>query len=117
MSTIRGQVPFWFVDAGEHYGNRRQRIERLVSALNQGACSGSACVGEADHPLIEASEEPRSRPRTRLTDEEVDALRTARAESVGVNVLAHRYGVHRGTVWAKTRGSDPFGIERSIPDQ
>ena len=30
-------------------------------------------------------------------------MRTARAQGVSVNALALRFGVHRGTVWAKTR--------------
>jgi site-specific DNA recombinase len=53
--------------------------------------------------LIGESAEPKKRPRTRLTDEEVDAMRTARAQGISVNALARRFGVHRGTVWAKTR--------------
>ena len=84
-------------------GNRRQRVERLVSAWNQGIRADAEADGEADDPLIGASAEPKKRPRTRLTDEEVDAMRTARAQGVGVNALARRFGVHRGTVWAKTR--------------
>lgn len=30
-------------------------------------------------------------------------MRTARANGVGVSVLAKQYEIHRGTVWAKTR--------------
>ena len=30
-------------------------------------------------------------------------MRTARAQGIGVNALARRLGVHRGTVWEKTR--------------
>lgn len=36
-------------------------------------------------------------------DREVDAMRTARAQAVSVTPLARQFGVHRGTVWAKTR--------------
>ena len=91
------------VGAMEHYGNRRPRVERLVSAWNQRFGGAVESVGEPDDPLIETSAEPRRRARTRLTDEEVDAMRTARAQGVSVNALARRFGVHRGTVWAKTR--------------
>ncbi len=91
------------MDAMEHYGNRRPRVERLVSAWNQGICDNAVPVGEPDDPLIGASAEPSKRPRTRLTDKEVDAMRTARAQGVSVTALARRFGVHRGTVWAKTR--------------
>ena len=87
----------------EHCGNRRPRVERLVSAWDQGICDEPGLAGEPDDPLIGASAEPTKRPRTRLTDEEVDAMRTARAQGVSVNALARRFGVQRGTVWAKTR--------------
>jgi hypothetical protein len=89
--------------AMERYGNRRQRVGRLVSAWNQGPGCMDEPDGEPDDPLIDATAEPRRRPRTRLSDEEVDAMRTGRAQGVGVNALARRFGVHRGTVWAKTR--------------
>jgi len=94
---------FVLVEAMVRCGNRRPRVERLVSAWNQGTCGGAELAGEPDDPLIGASAEPKKRPRTRLTDEEVDAMRTARAASVSVAELAKRFGVHRGTVWAKTR--------------
>ena len=89
----------------EHYGNRRPRVERLVSAWDRGVCRDAEPKGEVDDPLIDASAEPKKRPRTRLTDTEVDAMRTARAQGVSVNALARRFGVHRGTVWAKTRAT------------
>lgn len=87
----------------EHYGNRRPRVEGLASAWNLGIHEHADPVGEADDPLIGASAEPSKRPRTRLTDKEVDAMRTARAHGVSVTALAKQFGVHRGTVWAKTR--------------
>ena len=92
-----------WVDAMEHYGNRRPRVERLVSAWNLGICEDPAPVGESDDPLIGAAAEPSRRPRTRLTDSEVDAMRTARASGVSVNALARQFGIHRGTVWARIR--------------
>ena len=76
------------VDAMERCGNRRPQVERLVSAWNQGICGDAEPEGEADDPLIGASAEPKQRPRTRLTDEEVDAMRTARANGVSVTALA-----------------------------
>ena len=93
---------FW-VEAMERCGNRLQRVERLVAAWNQRLVGVMESVSEPDDPLIAASTEPRSRTRTRLTQEEVDAMRTARAQGFGVNALARRFRVHRGTVWAKTR--------------
>ena len=91
------------VDAMERCGNRRPRVERLVSAWNQGIREDAESENGADDPFIGASAEPSKRPRTRLTDKEVDAMRTARAQGMSVNALARRFGVHRGTVWAKTR--------------
>ena len=84
-------------------GNRRQWVERLVSAWSQGLGGDAEPSGEDADPLIGASAEPKKRSRTRLTDEEVDAMRTAREQGMSVNALARRFGVHRGTVWAKTR--------------
>ncbi|MEJ1092582.1 recombinase family protein [Microbacterium istanbulense] len=96
-SLVRG------VEAMECCGNRRPRVERLVSAWNPSTRGDAEPEGEVDDPLIGASAEPKKRPRTRLTDTEVDVMRTARADGVSVKTLARRYGVHRGTVWAKTR--------------
>ncbi len=91
------------VDAMERCGNRRPRVERLVSAWSQGVHGDAESDGEPEDPLLGVSAEPKKRPRTRLTDKEVDAMRTARALGVSVVALARRFGVHRGTVWAKTR--------------
>ena len=33
----------------------------------------------------------------------MDAIRTAREHGVSVKAIAKQYGIHRGTVWAKTR--------------
>lgn len=87
----------------ERCGSRRPRVERLVSAWNQGVCDDPGPAGEPDDPLIGAAAEPKKRRRTRLTDEEADAMRTARANGVSVTTLARQYGIHRGTVWAKMR--------------
>lgn len=91
------------VEAMERCGNRRPRVERLVSAWNQRSRDTSEAVSQADDALIGASAEPKKRPRTRLTAEEVDAMRTARAQGLSVNALARQFGVHRCTVWTKTR--------------
>ena len=100
MSCVPVQT-LW-VDAMERYGNRRPRVERLVSAWNQGIRQDAETEGGADDPLIGASAEPSKRPRTRLTGKEVDAMRTARANGISVTALSNQFGIHRGTVWAKT---------------
>lgn len=102
-TPCRGSRTSSIVDAMEHYGNRRPRVERLVSAWNQGIRDDGESEYGTDDPLIGAATEPSKRPRTRLTDEEVEAMRTARANGVNVTALAKQFGVHRGTVWVKTR--------------
>lgn len=87
----------------ERCGNRRPRVQKLTSAWNRGSCDDADSDGEADDSLIGVSAEPKKRPRTRLTDKEVDAMRTARERGVSVKAIAKHYGIHRGTVWAKTR--------------
>ena len=105
VSAGKGSSLVRAVDAMGHYGNRRPRVERLVSAWNQGSGGVAAPVGKPDDPFIGASAEPRRRTRTPLTEAEVDAMRTAREQGVSVSVLARRFGVHRGTVWAKTHSA------------
>lgn len=84
-------------------GNRRPRVEKVVSSWSHGSRRNRDFEGETDDALIVASAEPKKRPRTRLTEKEVDALRTARAKGVSVLALAKLLGIHLGTVWAKTR--------------
>ena len=92
------------VDALECCGNRRPQVERLVSVWNQGLGGHAKADCKVDDPLIGASAEPKQLPRTRLTDEEEDAMRTARAQGVRVNALsapvqyASWYGVAEDTM-------------------
>jgi len=92
-----------WVEAMERCGNRRPRVQKLVSAWNQGIRGDADDAGEVDDERIAASVEPSKRPRTRLTDNEVDGMRTARDLGVSVKAIAKQFGIHRGTVWAKTR--------------
>ncbi len=69
---------------------------------NQSIREGAESEDGAEDPLIGASAEPSKRPRTRLTDEEVDAMRPP-ANGANVTAVATRFGVHRGTIWVKTR--------------
>ncbi len=87
----------------ERYGNRRPRVERLVSAWNRDIRAAAEVKDVADDPLIGASAETSKRPRTRLTNTEVDAMRTARALGMSVKGIAERFCVTRQTVWEKTR--------------
>jgi len=89
----------------ERCGNRRPRVASLVSAWNQGVRGDVDSESGVDEPSNGAAAEPSRRPRTRLTDSEVDAMRTARAQGVSVAGLARQFNVHRGTVWSKTRAA------------
>lgn len=91
------------VEAIGRCGNRRPRVQKLVSAWNQRIRGDGDESGKVDDSLIGASAEPSKRPRTRLTGSEVDAMRTARERGVSVKAIAKQFGIHRGTVWAKTR--------------
>ena len=86
----------------ERCGNRRPRVQKLASAWNQGVRGDDDPEGEADDTLMGASVEPSKRPRTRLTDSEVDAIRTARERGVSVKAIAKQFGIHRGTVWLQS---------------
>ena len=44
-------------------------------------------------------------------------MRTARAQGISVTALARQFDVHRGTVWAKTRGAQLMSCERPTPDR
>ena len=90
------------VEAMKRCGNRRPRVQKLASAWNQGFQGNGGAVGQAD-ALFGASAEPKKRPRTRLTDKEVDAMRTARERGVSVNAIAKQCGIYRGAVCTKTR--------------
>jgi len=91
------------VDAGGLKPNTWQRFERLGTAWEQ------AKLGLGDEPqdAVEGEPEvvanPRRRARTPLTDSQVDAIRTARANGESVVSISRRFGVHRMTVWTHTK--------------
>ena len=92
-------------EAGGLKPNTWQRFERLSSAWEQ------AKLGIGDEPRDAAEDapdvvaNPRRRARTPLTDTQVDAIRTARANGESVVSISRRFGVHRMTVWEYTKGS------------
>lgn len=91
------------VDAGGLKPNTWQRFERLGAAWNQ------AKLGIAEEPKGAAGDEPnvvgnpRRRARTPLTESQVDAIRTARANGESVVSICRRFDVHRMTVWTHTK--------------
>ena len=84
-------------------GTPRQRLERLSSAWNQAKLVlGDQPDGAADdEPGVVVN--PRRRARTPLTESQVDAIRTARANGESVVSICQRFNVHRMTVWTHTR--------------
>src|SRR5699024_6422950 len=91
------------VDAGGLKPNTWQRFEQLSSAWNQAKLR---IVDEPDgatdnEPGVVAN--PRRRARTPLTESQVDAIRTARANGESVISICQRFDVHRMTVWTHTR--------------
>ena len=99
-----GTIPHgWVVDAGGLKPNTWQRFERLGTAWEQ------VKIGLGDEPqeAVEGEPEvvanPRRRARTPLTDSQVDAIRTARANGESVVSISRRFGVHRMTVWTHTK--------------
>ena len=96
-----GEHPW--VDVGGLKPNTWQRFERLSSAWNQAKLR---IVDEPDgatddEPGVVAN--PRRRARTPLTEIQVDAIRTARANGESVISICQRFDVHRMTVWTHTR--------------
>ena len=91
------------MEAGGLKPNTWQRCERLSSAWNQ------AKLGVFDEPDGAANEEPgvvakpSRRARTPLTESQVDAIRTARANGESVVSICRRFDVHRMTVWTHTK--------------
>lgn len=92
------------VDAGGLKPNTWQRFERLSSAWNQArlGLGDEPKDTEEDKPGIVAN--PGRRARTPLTDNQVDAIRTARAHGESVISICRRFDVHRMTVWTHTKG-------------
>lgn len=91
------------MDAAGLKPNTWQRFERLSSAWNQAKLrigDEPDSTGE-DEPGVVAN--PRRRARTPLTERQVDAIRTARANGESVGSICRRFDVHRMTVWTHTR--------------
>lgn len=89
--------------------NSQQRLDRLVSAWEQGDRGGSdeSCVVEQPDPEVVLN--PSRRNRTPLTAREVEAIQTARENGESVLSIAKRFNIHRVTVWEHTKtasGSD-----------
>jgi len=91
------------VDAGGLKPNTCQRFERLGSAWEQAKLGVDDESQEAAEAKTGAVANPRRRARTPLTDSQVDAIRTARANGESVVSICRRFEVHRMTVWTHTK--------------
>ena len=103
VSVGRGSSLVRAVDAGGLKPNTWQRFERLNSAWNQAKLR---VVDEPDGAPDDGPgvvTNPRRRARTPLTESQVDAIRTARANGESVVSICQRFNVHRMTVWTHTR--------------
>ena len=83
--------------------NTQRRLERPSSAWEQakrGISSDRPAPSEPEAGLVS---NPMRRSRAPLTAREVDAIRIARANGASVLSIAKRFGVHRVTVWEKTK--------------
>ena len=98
-SLVRG------VDAGGLSPNTWERLERLSSAWEQAKRGGASKEPPAAEPDPGVVANPTRRSRTPLAPNEVDAIRTARANGESVLSICRRFDIHRVTVWEKTRTS------------
>ena len=83
--------------------NLMRRLDRLDSAWIQGSQPLEASQPLAFDEGFEVIENPSRRSRTPLTEKEVEAIRTARANGESVLSIAKRFEIHRATVWEQTR--------------
>lgn len=91
------------MDEGGLNPNIWQRFERLGSAWEQAklGLDNESVSAAHDEPGVVAS--PRRRARTPLTESQVDAIRTARANGESVVSIYRRFNVYRMTVWTHTK--------------
>lgn len=85
--------------------NSQRRLDRLVSAWEQGdrgESDESRVVEEPDPGVVS---NPTRRNRTPLTAKEVDAIQTARANGESALSIAKRFSIHRMTVWEYTKAT------------
>lgn len=85
------------------YGNPNMAIRKLLLAWNSGKVTMNPNGGDARNPQNRSVGGSRRRNSTPLADTQVDTMRTLRNQGMGITSLAERFGVHRSTIWEKTR--------------
>lgn len=103
LSAGQGSKMSLLVDAGGLSPNTWKRLERLSSAWEQAKRGVGREGPRTAEPESGVVLNPARRSRTQLTETEVDAIRTARANGESVTSICSRLGIHRVTVWEKTR--------------
>jgi hypothetical protein len=83
--------------------NSQRRLDRLVSAWEQGDREEAAESHVVEEPDPGVVLNPSRRNRTPLTAREVEAIQTARANGESVVSIAKRFNIHRMTVWEHTK--------------
>lgn len=79
-----------------------QRFERLSAAWEQAKRDGASEVAPAAELDSGIVANPTRRSRTLLALNEVDAIRTARANGESALSICRRFDIHRVTAWEKT---------------
>ena len=94
-----------YVAGGGPNRNSQRRLDRLVSAWEQGDRGGSHESSVVEEPDPGVLSNPSRRNRTPLTVKEVEAIQTARANGESVLSIAKQFNIHRMTVWEHTKQS------------
>lgn len=98
-SLVRGVA-----DGGPNRNSQR-RLDRLVTAWEQGDQGRSEESQVVDEPDPGVVSNPGRRNRTPLTAKEVEAIQTPRANGESVLSIAKRFDIHRMTVWTHTKAT------------
>ncbi|UAL28368.1 hypothetical protein K8W59_10765 [Nocardioides rotundus] len=90
--------------------NSQRRLDRLVSAWEQGDRVGSDAPRAVEEWEPGVISNPSRRNRTPLTAREVEAIQTARENGESVLSIAKRFNIHRMTVWEHTKTAGRSGV-------
>lgn len=102
-TQIRHLCPDSLVELSGLNQNTWRKMQKLAAAWEKVRTGGGARHHQPPEPPPMSVAQPSRRARTPLTPSEVDSIRTLRTAGVSVNQLAKQFGVHRSTVWGKTR--------------
>ena len=104
------------MDAGGLSPNTWERLERLSSVWEQAKPGVGRKEPRAAEPESGVVLNPARRSRTPLTPEELDAIRTARANGESVASICDRFGVNRVTAWEHAKEPKESGVPGRMSD-